>query len=87
MQEGVSYDPANPAKKEKIALPSSNVLQFFLEDGTVVSARPSGTEPKIKFYISCPVAVTGGNLVAAKTSAGATLSAIDAEIRAILEKA
>lgn len=30
---------------------SSNVLQFFTEDGTKVSVRPSGTEPKIKFYI------------------------------------
>jgi phosphoglucomutase len=28
------------------------VLQFILEDGTVISARPSGTEPKIKFYFS-----------------------------------
>lgn len=35
-----------------IDLPKSNVLQFFLEDGAKVSARPSGTEPKIKFYIS-----------------------------------
>lgn len=33
-------------------LPVSNVLQFFLEDGSKVTARPSGTEPKIKFYIS-----------------------------------
>ena len=30
---------------------SSNVLQFFTEDGTKISVRPSGTEPKIKFYI------------------------------------
>lgn len=37
---------------EKIDLPSSNVLQFFTADGTIVSARPSGTEPKIKFYCS-----------------------------------
>ena len=29
----------------------SNVLQWFCEDGTKVSVRPSGTEPKIKFYI------------------------------------
>ena len=33
-------------------LESSNVLQFLTEDGTKVSARPSGTEPKIKFYFS-----------------------------------
>ena len=36
----------------KIALPKSNVLQFVTEDGTKISARPSGTEPKIKFYFS-----------------------------------
>jgi len=36
----------------KIKLPKSNVLQFVTEDGTIVSARPSGTEPKIKFYCS-----------------------------------
>ena len=35
-----------------IELPQSNVLQFILEDGSKVSARPSGTEPKIKFYFS-----------------------------------
>ena len=37
---------------EKIELPSSNVLQFILKDGTKISVRPSGTEPKIKFYVS-----------------------------------
>ena len=30
---------------------TSNVLQYFTEDGTKISVRPSGTEPKIKFYI------------------------------------
>jgi phosphoglucomutase len=35
-----------------ILLPKSNVLQFVLEDGSKISARPSGTEPKIKFYFS-----------------------------------
>ncbi len=36
----------------KIELPKSNVLQFITADGTKISARPSGTEPKIKFYFS-----------------------------------
>ena len=36
----------------KIQLPKSNVLQFITESGTKISARPSGTEPKIKFYFS-----------------------------------
>ena len=35
-----------------IQLPKSNVLQFVTEDGSKISARPSGTEPKIKFYFS-----------------------------------
>jgi len=39
-------------KEWDISLPKSNVLQFILADGTKISARPSGTEPKIKFYFS-----------------------------------
>lgn len=39
-------------KEWDIKLPKSNVLQFILEDGSKISARPSGTEPKIKFYFS-----------------------------------
>lgn len=44
----------NPQTGEEwaIDLPRSNVLQFILEDGSSISARPSGTEPKIKFYFS-----------------------------------
>ena len=37
-------------KKERIDLPASNVLQFFTDKGNKVTVRPSGTEPKIKFY-------------------------------------
>jgi len=37
-------------KSSLIDLPKSNVLQFFLQDGSKISVRPSGTEPKIKFY-------------------------------------
>ncbi|MEO8768717.1 MAG: phospho-sugar mutase [Ferruginibacter sp.] len=40
------------AETWKIELPKSDVLQFVLGDGTKISARPSGTEPKIKFYFS-----------------------------------
>lgn len=38
--------------KEKLDLPKANVLIYYTEDGTKIAARPSGTEPKIKFYIS-----------------------------------
>ncbi len=37
-------------EEKDILLPRSNVLQFFTEDGSKISVRPSGTEPKIKFY-------------------------------------
>lgn len=39
-------------ESKKTGLPKSDVLQFFLADGSKISARPSGTEPKIKFYFS-----------------------------------
>lgn len=38
--------------QSETGLPASNVLQFETADGTIVTARPSGTEPKIKFYFS-----------------------------------
>src|ERR1700743_3271611 len=47
----VETDLSTGATKE-IDLPKSDVLQFITEDGSIISARPSGTEPKIKFYCS-----------------------------------
>jgi len=46
-----TYDLISHLRYE-ITLPKSNVLQFILEDGSKISMRPSGTEPKIKFYFS-----------------------------------
>ena len=45
------YDFASP-DGTKYNLPKSNVLQFVTENGSIVTVRPSGTEPKIKFYVS-----------------------------------
>ncbi|MFD3003400.1 phospho-sugar mutase [Pontibacter toksunensis] len=39
-------------EESKLDMESSNVLQYMTEDGSKISARPSGTEPKIKFYVS-----------------------------------
>ncbi|MBO4489463.1 MAG: phospho-sugar mutase [Bacteroidales bacterium] len=47
-------------------LPSSNVLQFFLKDGSKLTVRPSGTEPKIKFYFSVTTKVNRRNEMAAR---------------------
>lgn len=44
-------------KTSKLDFPKSNVLQFILENGDKISARPSGTEPKIKFYFSVNTAL------------------------------
>ena len=49
LQKGIN---PQDGKEWKIELPKSNVLQFILADGSSISARPSGTEPKIKFYFS-----------------------------------
>jgi phosphoglucomutase len=47
--------------REAITLPKSNVLQFATEDGSKISARPSGTEPKIKFYFSVNTPLTSAD--------------------------
>ena len=51
---------------EKTGQPSSNVLQFFDEAGDVVSVRPSGTEPKIKFYFGAKGEDADGKIAALK---------------------
>lgn len=49
-ETSLSHDPINETVK-KITLPVSNVLCFYMQDGSSLIVRPSGTEPKIKLYI------------------------------------
>jgi len=49
---GVTKNILQKNEKQDINLPSSNVLQFIFHDETIITVRPSGTEPKIKFYAS-----------------------------------
>jgi phosphoglucomutase len=65
-------------------LPPSDVLQFYLKDGTVVSARPSGTEPKIKFYATCCAEFPSGGLESARAEAGRKIEAIKNDIRKVI---
>ncbi|MGL6106156.1 phospho-sugar mutase [Romboutsia sp.] len=65
-------------KKGIDELPSANVLKYFLEDGSWVAIRPSGTEPKLKFYIS-----TKG---ATKDDAVNNVNGIKADLNQIIEK-
>jgi len=51
----IETEPAS-GREKAITLPVSNVLQFVLEDQSIITVRPSGTEPKIKFYASCRAA-------------------------------
>lgn len=65
----------------KIDLPKSNVLQFLLADGTSISARPSGTEPKIKFYFSVNTKLeNAGALEAAEKELNGKIDRIIAEM-------
>jgi len=50
-ESGVAKDAQNNTS-EVLKIPRSNVLIYYTEDGSKIAARPSGTEPKIKFYIS-----------------------------------
>jgi phosphoglucomutase len=83
-KDGTTLDAKTGARQKNIALPSSNVLQFICADGSVITARPSGTEPKIKFYASCRGAA-GHKLDEAKKSVRAGIDALKKEIVLLVE--
>ncbi|MCR5606342.1 MAG: phospho-sugar mutase [Treponema sp.] len=90
IKESIEFNPDDKSNSKPLSFPKSNVLQFFLEGGTIVSARPSGTEPKIKFYINSTAPVKDGTdegLAEAKKETGALCDAITAEIKSILDAA
>ena len=70
----------NPSTGETwpITLPKSNVLQFITEDGSKISARPSGTEPKIKFYFSVKTELAN------KAAFDATFAVLENKIKRII---
>ena len=73
---------ASGRKENNISLPSSNVLQYVLENDSVITVRPSGTEPKLKFY--CSIRTDSGNgLSKAKEAAGLLGKAIREDLEAI----
>ncbi len=84
ISDGTRRDLCSGATHNDIDLPFSNVLQFILEDESVISARPSGTEPKIKFYISCP-GRPGEEPEKARAEVGDLVAAIRGEIEAIID--
>lgn len=61
--QGLTKTDIKTGKKEQInGLPKSDVLQFFLEDRSKITMRPSGTEPKIKFYFSVNEKAAAGDM-------------------------
>jgi phosphoglucomutase len=82
-----SWEAGKADKATKVELPTSDVIQWYLADGTIVTVRPSGTEPKIKYYILSRTEVVGGDLAAARKASGTKNEAILADIRATLEAA
>ncbi|MFW6207540.1 MAG: phospho-sugar mutase [Spirochaetota bacterium] len=85
-QESTTTDMQSGTSARDIELPSSNVLQFILKDGSIVTARPSGTEPKIKFYASCR-APAGGDLEEARREVAGRLASIQQTIDNWVESA
>ena len=56
----IDYSKPVAAEEGFPDLPTSDVLKYILEDGSWIAARPSGTEPKIKFYYSIKAADEAG---------------------------
>ena len=69
----------NTNTTKAIELPKSDVLQFVLADGSIISARPSGTEPKIKFYCSVKTPLVN------KAAYAETDKQLDAKIDSIMK--
>jgi phosphomannomutase len=65
----------------KLTVPKSNVLIYYLEDGSKICARPSGTEPKIKFYFSVNIQINSvEEIPAAETLLNSKIETIIAEM-------
>ncbi|MEA1912008.1 MAG: phospho-sugar mutase, partial [Spirochaetota bacterium] len=81
---GETYNLETGKKEKNIDLPSSNVLQFLLQDGSMVTIRPSGTEPKIKFYASCK-AEPGQEIEKSKKEVSGKLKRIEEDVDEFLK--
>lgn len=80
---GVVQNLLDQSSEKSIDLPSSNVLQFVLSEGSIVTARPSGTEPKIKFYASCGT-TPGTDLQEARAVIHKRISALEQSLRQMI---
>ncbi len=92
VKTGRKWQAGRPEAAEKVELPASDVIQWYLEDGTVLTVRPSGTEPKIKYYILLRTEVEGGKaagpaaLAAARAASAKKAAAIEADVRKVIDR-
>jgi phosphomannomutase len=77
-QSSIALNPIS-GTEEVISIPKSNVLIYYTEDGSQIALRPSGTEPKIKFYISVNTALDN------VTAYNATEQKLETKINAIIK--
>ncbi len=81
VKTGKAWSVSAPTAATKVDLPPSDAIQWYLVDGTMVTVRPSGTEPKIKYYVLARTLVGAEGLAAAKKASAAKVDAILADIR------
>jgi len=81
IKTGIARD--KNGQEHKVELPQSDVIQWRLEDGTLLTVRPSGTEPKIKYYVLCHS--QGAELSASKEMTQEKISSIEADIRSVID--
>ncbi|HPF40378.1 MAG TPA: phospho-sugar mutase [Phycisphaerae bacterium] len=84
LMTGAIVDRASGEKIDAYDLPSSDVIVLTLADESKVIARPSGTEPKIKFYILVREACA--DLPAAESAAAAKIARLEQEVQAIVDR-
>ena len=77
----VEKDIAGGSERKITGIPPSNVLQFFLTDGSKITMRPSGTEPKIKFYFSVRESVDRKTIKDGKTAIRKKLDALKDDLK------
>ncbi len=85
-RDGTTRLPQGAAVEKNITLPSSNVIQLLLSDESIITARPSGTEPKIKFYASC-CSRPGTALTAARQEVELRMNSITEALNRLIEEA
>jgi phosphoglucomutase len=87
IKTGKVWETAKPTGAATVDLPTSDVIQWYLEDGTMVTVRPSGTEPKIKYYILLRTdAKAAGGLEAARAASAKKAAAIEADVRKVIDR-